>query len=396
MYNSKLPHILGCHPIVKTDIIRGKDTKLFTKDGKTIIDFEAGMWCTALGHSNPKINTTTKNQLEKIVNLHYKLTSYTAETLAVNLLKQLHFKDGKAVFLSSGSEAVELGMRIAKMVSNGNKILTFSTSYLSAFSNTSIPRDQKVWAEINFLQCNNCSNKSCTSDCELLKGIDFNNISVFILESASCGIVRFPPYKLVKFLSNETKRHGGVIIANEVTTGLGRTGKWFGYNHYDLKPDIITLGKSLGNGYPISAVVMSKEIANIVEMKNFGYAQSHQNDPLGCAIANEVINILREDNIVNRAECIGNFFINQLKEIQNGSQAIKDVRGRGLMLAVELNIENTSEIISNIMLEKGYFIGTTPSWNLLKFFPALTISKNDISNMCKTLKDVLKQLERSC
>lgn len=96
--------------------------------------------------------------------------------------------------------------------------------------------------------------------------------------------------KLVKFLSNE-KKHGGIIVANEVTTELGRTGKWFGYNHYDLKPDIITLGKSLGNGYPISAVVMSKEIANLVEMKNFGYAQSHQNDPLGCAIANEVINI---------------------------------------------------------------------------------------------------------
>lgn len=392
MSNLKLEHILDCHPILKTDIIKGQNTDLFSKDGKKFIDFEAGMWCTALGHSNQRINTVIIEQINKIMNVHYNLTNDIAETLAVNLIEQLHFIDGKAVFLSSGSEAVGLSMRVSKLVSSKNKLLTFSSSYLSAFSNASFPRDENSWVEIDFLKCSNCSNKDCTNNCRIIKNIDFNDISAFILEPGnSGGRVLLPPNKLVNFLAGEVKKYGGSIIANEVTTGFGRTGKWFGYNYYDLEPDIVALGKSLGNGYPISAVVMSKEIANKVEMKNFIYAQSHQNDPLGCVIANEVINILKEDNLIDRSKNIGEFFINQLNEIKNTTSIIKDVRGRGLMLAIELNIKNVTNIISKKMLEKGYFIGT--ALDVLRFYPALTISKNDILDMCKALKDVLRQLE---
>lgn len=396
MVKSKLDHILHCHPIIRTDIVKGENTNLYSKDGKKIIDFEAGIWCTALGHNNQRIKAVIMDQLDKIIHVHYKLTNDLAETLALNLLEQVHFKDGKAVFLSSGSEAVELGITISRLISKGSKILTFSNSYLSAFSNTAIPRDRSLWVELDFLQCNNCTNEECTSKCSVLENLVFSDISTFILEpGSSSGRVLFPPCKLVKFLAKTVKDYGGSIVVDEVTTGFGRTGEWFGYNHYDLEPDIIALGKSLGNGYPISAVVMSKETANEIEMKNFHYAQSHQNDPLGCVIANEVINIIKEDNMIAYSANIGEFFINQLKDIQNSSSIIKEVRGRGLMLAMELNIKNITEIVCEKMLERGYFIGTTAACNVLRFYPALTISKNDILSMCEALKDVLKQLEYS-
>jgi acetylornithine/succinyldiaminopimelate/putrescine aminotransferase len=102
---NKLKHILQCHPITKTDIISGDNTNLYSKEGKKIIDFEAGIWCTALGHSNSRINAVIVEQINKIMNMHYKLTSDITEVSAVNLLELVHFKDGKAVFLSSGSEA---------------------------------------------------------------------------------------------------------------------------------------------------------------------------------------------------------------------------------------------------------------------------------------------------
>lgn len=386
----KANHILHCHPIIETDIIKAENTTLFTKDGKRIIDFEAGIWCTALGHCNPRINAVMIKQLQNIMHLHSKLTSSIADSLAVKLLDLFNFQDGKAVFLSSGSEAVELAIRLSKLVSNKNKILTFSNSYLSAYSNTSFPRNSSLWFEIDFLQCNNCSKKECTTECSVLKNIDFHNISTFVLEPGSaCGRVLFPPSKLVNFLAQNIKKHEGTIVINEVTTGFGRTGKWFGFNHYDIEPDIVALGKCLGNGYPISSVVMNKDLADKVEMKNFVYAQSHQNDPLGCTIANEVIDIFKENNMIERSKNTGDFFINQLKEIQNSTPIVKDVRGRGLMLAMELNIENATEIIFEKMLEKGYFIGTTPPGNVLRFYPAITISKEDILNMCKTLKDIL-------
>ncbi|SKC91530.1 class-III pyridoxal-phosphate-dependent aminotransferase [Maledivibacter halophilus] len=393
MRNIKLKHILNCHPIIKTDIIEGKNTILLSDDGKKIIDFEAGIWCTALGHSNSKINSIIVKQIDKIMHSHYKLTCNISDNLAMNLLKLLQFQDGKAVFLSSGSEAVELSMRISKLVSNKKKVLTFSTSYLSAYSSTSFPRDNNLWTEVDFLKCSNCSNKKCTNYCSLLRNINFTNISTFILEPGnSGGRVLLPPYNLVDFLSNEVKKHGGLIVANEVTTGFGRTGEWFGFNHYNLKPDIVALGKCLGNGYPISGVVMKKEIANQIEEQNFHYAQSHQNDPLGCKIANEVISIIKENNLIARSKNIGEFFLNQLIKLQNSCEIIKDVRGRGLMLAVELKIKDSTEIICEKMLEKGFFIGTTPASNILRFYPALTISKKDILNMCMALEHVLKEV----
>lgn len=393
MTQAKLEYILKCHPIIKTDIIRGKNTTLFSKNNEKIIDFEAGIWCTALGHSNSQINSIIVGQIEKIMHSHYKLTCDIADILAAKLLKILQFRDGKAVFLSSGSEAVELSMRISKMASAGNRILTFSASYLSAYSSTSFPRDNNIWTQIDFLKCTNCPNEKCTNQCSVLKNINFENISAFILEPGnSGGRVLLPPHKLVEFISKEVKKYGGLVIANEVTTGFGRTGEWFGFNHYDLEPDIVALGKCLGNGYPISAVIMRKKIASEVEKQNFHYAQSHQNDPLGCKIAHEVIRIIKEDNLINRSKNIGEFFLDQLMKLQDSCEIIKEVRGRGLMLAIELHLEDSTELICEKMLERGFFIGTTPASNVLRFYPALTISKSDILSMCTALEHVLKEV----
>ncbi|SCY43559.1 aminotransferase class III-fold pyridoxal phosphate-dependent enzyme [Alkaliphilus peptidifermentans] len=389
-----LEHILKCHSIKKTDIIRGNNTDLFCKEGKRLIDFEAGMWCTALGHSNKRITNILIDQASKLMNVHYKLTCDIAEVLAVSLLKKIEFDDGKAVFLSSGSEAVELSIRLAKLVSRRNKLLTFSSSYLSAFSNAGGPRDNKMWIEVDFLQCNSCCSHHCTTKCDILKNIDFSDISTFVLESALGGRVLFPPQKLVNMLVNEVKKYGGIIVANEVTTGLGRTGEWFGYNHYNIKPDIVALGKSLGNGYPISGIVMNLETAKKVEEMNFTYVQSHQNDPLGCAVAIEVLNIMTEDNIIQRSKDVGCSIISQLREIQSFSTIVKEVRGRGLLVAMEFNSDAAEKIADN-MLNQGYFIGTVPKWNIIRFSPALTISQKEITSMCNMLEDVIEKIEKN-
>lgn len=389
MSKHQLEHILQCHPIARTDISRGCNTDLFTRDGAKIVDFEAGTWAAALGHSHPRINSIIIGQIEKIMHTHYKLTSDMAEDLAINLVELLNWKDGKAIFLSSGSEAVELGMRLARLVSRGDKMLTFQSSYLSAYPSTSFPRQENAWVQVDHQQCNGCRKTECSS-CSVLSELDFAGIAAFIFEPGnSGGRVLLQPNKLVKFLAREVKKQGGLIVANEVTTGLGRTGKWFGYNHYDLEPDIVTLGKALGNGYPISAVVIKKAVASSVESSNFVYAQSHQNDPLGCAIANEVIAIIKEKNLIKRTSEVGAFFLRQLNMLQQECPIIKEVRGRGLMIALELTISDVTENVFEKMLAKGYFIGTAPAANVLRFYPALTVSKKDILGVCKALKEVL-------
>lgn len=387
----ELKHLLNCHPVLKTDIVKAENTLLIDRKNNVIVDFEAGSWCTALGHCHPRINKVMITQINIVTHLNYLLTSDHPKKLAGDLLDLVEFKSGKAIFLSSGSEAVLLAIRLAKLISRKGRILSFSTAYLSAFD---LHRHDNCWVEVDFRNCQSCHFDQCTSKCPYLIEIDFSSITTFIFEPAFNGGVSFPPKKLVTFIVNKIMENNGVIIANEVTTGFGRTGKWFGYEHYDLKPNIITLGKALGNGYPISGVLLDKKVSEQIKMKNFLYVQSHQNDPLGCVVAYEVIEILEDENFINRSKIVGDFFLEELRKIQRESTLVNDVRGRGLMIALELNRSNITENIAKEMLQLGYFIGTTPRLNIIRFFPALTISKVDIKNMCDCLLKVIKQIER--
>lgn len=148
--------------------------------------------------------------------------------------------------------------------------------------------------------------------------------------------MKFPPKQLVHAIAERVKQAGGLLMANEITTGMGRTGRWFGFQHYDIQPDIVALGKGLGNGYPVSAVAMRQDIAEKLEAGGFHYAQSHQNDPLGCAVAQEVIAVLREGNWVERGNNVGGEFLERLKQSAEKHGMVKEARGRGMLLGLEL------------------------------------------------------------
>lgn len=392
MNNELLPHIFKCHSIIKGDIVRGKGAYFFDEAGKRYIDFESGIWAAVLGHNNQRINKVITQQINKITHQHTGMVSHIAEELAERLLKLFQWKDGKAVFLSSGSEAVELSITIAKLVTEKQTVLSFANSYLSAYGTSGNFMKNKEWIKIDFFKCKNCKKSECISSCGQLEEIDFNSISAFVLESGNTsGRVIFPPEKLVKYLEKEIKKSGGLMVVNEITTGIGRTGKWFGHNHYNINPDIVALGKGLGNGYPISAVLMDKKIATKAEDKNFLYAQSHQNDPLGCAVAKEVINILEEENLIDKSNVLAEIFINELRRIKENNSIVKAVRGRGLMIAMELHKEDIVTKIFKEMMKRGYFIGITPSANALRFYPPLIVEEKDIINMCLELELVLRE-----
>lgn len=379
-------NILKCHPIKNVNIVKTDDTYLYCDDGSKIVDFEAGIWCTALGHSNPRINKVITEQISKAMHLNTRYISGQAKTLAEKLLKLNNLANGKAVFLSSGSEAVEFAITIINLITEKSKLLTFSKSYLSAYNLRS-----DLWEKIDFSICKHCKKDQCFSACPAIQDIDFSQIAGFVLEPGSSGDrFIFPPAQLVEYIAKKVKSNDGYIVVNEVTTGFGKTGKLFGYQHYTIQPDIIAMGKALGNGYPVSGVVMSEKAANIVENMDFKYAQSHQNDPLGCAIANEVISIFAEDELIERARKKGELLFDSLSEITN--QMIKTVRGRGLMCAIELNESGLTELIFDKMFDKGFAIGTTPKADVLRFSPASTIREEVIKRMCQALQETLNEV----
>ena len=392
---SSLEHILKCHEMIKSDIVKGENCYLYDSGNKKYIDLESGLWCTVLGHKNQRLNEVIKKQIDLVMNLGFRFTSRLAEEAAIALLETMGLPDGKCIFLSSGSEAVEFAVQIAKNLTGNKYLLTFEQSYLAAFGAAGNKYSDE-WIGFDFEKCLACDEKDeCNLNCEKIKDIPFESIGAVVFEvGSSCGTIKFPPPGLTNLIAKEVKRNHGLIVVDEVTTGLGRTGKWYGFNHYKFKPDIVAVGKGLGNGFPVSAVAMSLEVANKLEENDFSYGQSHQNSPLASAAAKEVINILKEERLIDRSYQLGNILLNQLNELKKKYKFIKEVRGRGLMIGVELSDDAVgsidSEFMRHKMLERGFMIGSNKLKNIILFLPALTIEEKDITNLIMNFNAVLK------
>ncbi|MBN1537788.1 MAG: aspartate aminotransferase family protein [Anaerolineales bacterium] len=380
-------HILKCHEIIGINFVRGKNCYLYDDQGRRYTDLESGIWSTVLGHNHPRINRVMKSQIDKVIHLGTRYPNSLSEEAAREVLDIVGIDHGKCVFLSSGSEAVEFGTQIARRVTGNRKFLTFSNSYLAAYGSAG-KKSTDEWCLIDW------TDDDSTDDDNRLKGIPFKDLGGFVFEpgGSGSGFVKFPPKRLVQDIVYKIRQEGGLVIANEVTAGMGRTGKWFGFQHYDIQPDIISLGKGLGNGYPVSAIVMNIGIAENLEKNEFHYAQSHQNDPLGCTVAKEVITILREEHLIQKGNHTGESFLEELKHLQEKYDVVKEARGRGMLLALELRPHDkiSATSVYQALLEKGFLVGYYPAGNILRFDPALTIEEANISSLIDCLDLIFK------
>jgi len=383
-----MDHILQTHEIVKTDFERGENCILYDSKGKTYLDFESGIWAAPLGHAHPRINRVIKNQVEKVMHLGTRVPNALAETAAVDVLQILGMNGGKCLFLSSGSEAVEFAAQTIRAVTGKKKLLTFTNSYLAAYGSAG-KKDPNEWLVFDWSGYDD-------GDHSILSGIDFDSLGGFVFEpgGSGMGFVKFPPKSLVIEIAHKIKAAGGLLSVNEVTTGMGRTGKWFGFFHYDLEPDIAATGKGLGNGYPISAVAMLPEIAKRFEHTHPHYAQSHQNDPLGCAVASEVIAVIQEDGLIERGKQVGIHFLGGLERLVQKHAVLKGARGRGPLLALEFNPHENINASSmyHALFAAGYLVGHYDAGNILRFDPPLTIEINFIDRLLSTLDNILDSL----
>jgi len=384
-----MEHIIKCHEIVKTDFIRGENCSLYDVAGKRYVDFESGTWCAALGHNHPSINRVIEAQLKQITHLGVRYPNAVVEEAAQDVLSIVGIGDGKCTFLSSGSEAVEFGVQSIRRISGKPLMLTFQNSFLASYGSAG-RKELDEWYLLDWSTCAQSEINAC------LEKIPFERIGGFAFEPGGSGIgfVHFPPKPLVQEIVRRVRQAGGLIVVNEITTGMGRTGKWFGFQHYDIQPDIVAVGKGLGNGYPVSAVAMRREVAEKLESSGFHYAQSHQNDPLGCVVAKEVITILREENWIEKGNAVGAYFLEGLKRLGEKYALIKEARGRGALLALEFYPHASFSVASayRALLEKGFLVGYYPAGNILRFDPALTMEKEDVTRLLECLDEILKTI----
>lgn len=343
-----------------------------------------------LGHSHPRINQVIREQSERLIHIGFTYTTQIAEDAANSVLDITGIEKGKCVFLSSGSEAVEFAVQLALQISEKPKLLTMVDSFLGSYGSAGT-KPPHQWFCFDWADCRECPKSSqCDSQCEKIVTIPFDELAGWVFEPGSSdGLIRFPPQGLIRVLDDRFREFGGIVIANEVTTGMGRTGEWFDHQHYDLRPAMVALGKGIGNGYPVSAVAMTDEIAARLDESGFRYAQSHQNDPLGCAVASEVIVTMKAEEIIENCSAIGDYFISALQSLAKEFDQIADVRGRGLMIVVQFDPEYSARTVFLELLNRGHIVGVKQVHNLIRFLPPLSMSKQNTNEFIQDLKDVL-------
>lgn len=382
--------LLNCLPSIRVDFVRGENCSLWDEQGSRYLDLESGSWSAVLGHNHPRINAALRAQADRIMHLNVRYPNHLAEEAATRVLAHAGLEGGKCVFLSSGSEAVEFGVQTVRRITGKPLLLSFANSYLAAFGSAGQKRPDE-WHLFDGGDLGEAEMR------EALDRIPFERIGGFVLETGggSPDFLRFPPVSVVNEIARRVKASGGFLVLNEITTGLGRTGEWFGFHHYGIRPDIIALGKGLGNGYPVSAVALEAGIADRFEASGTKYAQSHQNNPLGCAVALEVMAELEEGGWIARGRHLGAQLLERLQRLPDPFGRIKAVRGRGMLLALEfdpnrgLTGDNAHRFLWERKVITSCYPAGHPAGTGLRMDPALTVPDSDLDFLLACLEELL-------
>jgi acetylornithine/N-succinyldiaminopimelate aminotransferase len=373
-------------PIV---LVKGSGIKVWDVNGKEYLDFVAGIAVCNLGHSHPQVIAAVKEQLENLT--HVSNLYYTEpQAQLARLLVENSFAD-KVFFCNSGAEANEAAIKLARKYAHENmgpdkfELITMKDSFHGRTMATITATGQEKF-QFGFTP--------------LLEGftyVPFNDLQALEarISNKTCGImvepiqgeggVNIPDDNYLVSVREICDRYGILLIVDEVQTGMGRTGKFFAYEHSGIKPDIMTLAKALGNGFPIGAMLATDKIAKAFVPGN--HASTFGGSPLAMAAANATVKTMLQEDILDHCREMGDYFLLKLKKLQQKHKIIKGVRGKGLMLAAQLNIESGD--IVNECLQRGLLIASAGS-KTLRFVPPLIITTQDVDQAVKVLDEVME------
>ena len=410
------------HPIT---IEKGENEFLYDVTGKKYLDFTSGIGVTNLGHNHPEVVRAAKEQLEKLWHTCFMITSYPSYVeLAERLAKITPGNFEKQVVLAnSGAEAVENAIKIARQRSGRPYIISFENSFHGrtylTMSVTGKYKPYKIDFEpfnpgieiVPFPYCYRCPFKQEYSKCGLacldyMKKFFFytrapaHKIAAFIIEPIQGEGGFIPaPFDYLKELKKLAEDNGIITIIDEIQTGFGRTGKMFAIEHASIEPDLITVGKAIANGLPLSGVIGKRDIMEHIAAGSIG--GTYGGNPVACAAAIKVIDIILKGNILERVARLGRKMKKRLLEMQEKYDIIGDVRGLGMMLAIELvkdrktkkpAAEETKKIIT-MAREKGVLLLKAGLYaNVIRFHPPLTISEEQLYKGLDVVEECIKDV----
>ena len=384
-------HVAGTYGRYPIALVKGKGSKVWDKSGKQYIDFVSGLAVDNLGHCHPAVVSAIKKQAGTLIHVsnlyHIEPQSQLAEKLT-----SLSFAD-KIFFCNSGTEANEGAIKLARKYffdqgqPKRTEIITMHNSFhgrtmgsLSATAQTKFHAGFKpLLPGFKYIPFNDLPSAR--------KAITQKTCAILVEPLQGEGGVNIPDPAYLKGLKKLCQEHGILLIFDEVQTGFWRAGKLFAHELYKTKPDIMTLAKALGGGVAIGALAATNRV-----MKSFvpgTHAATFGGNPLACAAALASLKVLTGKNFLDKANATGAYFLKRLKAIAKNNPVVKEARGTGMFLALELNKPGGDVVID--CMNRGFLINCIQS-NVLRFIPPLNISRKDIDSLIPVLTDSLTKL----
>jgi len=373
-------------------LVRGKGTRVWDLEGEEYLDFVSGLAVCSLGHCHPKVVKAIQDQAEKLI--HVSNFYYIEPQIQLASLLCKHSFADKVFFCNSGAEANEGAMKLARKYAKEKagkdqyEIITMERSFhgrtLATLTATAQEKFHKGYEPLmpgfKYVPFNDIH--------AVRNAIDSKTCAVMLEPIQGEGGVNCPSEGYLKALREICDEKGILLIFDEVQVGMGRTGKLFAYEHDGIEPDMLTLAKSLAGGVPIGALLIRKGIAD--SFRPGDHASTFGGNPLATAAGVASLTTILEEGMLENCQKMGDYFFSQLEALQKKFRFVKEVRGKGLILGVELKIDGGT--IVREMLRKKILINCTMG-NVLRFLPPLIVTKEEVDRVVHALEEVFEGLK---
>jgi len=416
------------HHFAPFTVARASGAWIETNDGRRILDFTSGQICSTIGHNHPRIVAAIQQSLDEVIHLNSWMLSEPVLALAEQLTKLVPASLDKVLLVNTGGEANEVALRLAKMYTGRFEIVGLTRSWHGLQAGVAslnlagghagygplmpgtfaLPAPYAYRCPIR--HCNGACDCSCLeAGFDMLDQQSVGSLCAMIVEPVlSAGGIIVPPPDYFQRLRTLCAERGMLLIFDEAQTGFGRLGTMFGFELYGIAPDILSVSKTLGGGIPIAATLTSSAIEEDCYSKGFMHVTSHVSDPLPAAVGLAVINVIEEEGLVEQARLRGEYLMARLRELQQHHEQIGDVRGKGLLVGVELVMDRTMKepadalgaAVSDECLQRGLSMNIVRSTggmlNCFRMAPPLTITESEIDTAITIIDEALTAVLATC
>ncbi len=375
-------NLFDVYPLYNVTPIKANGMYIYDDKNEKFLDLYGGHAVISIGHGNPYYIKKLTEQMKKISFYSNAIQNPLQKELAKKLTQYSKCEDYNLFMCSSGAEAIENALKLASFSNKKSKVIAFKNSFhgrtsaaVAVTDNPKIISPLNAQQKVSFIKFNNIDEL----EFELKKG----DVSSIIFESIQgVGGLDQPEEKFVEEMYLLSKKYNVCVIADEVQSGFGRSGDFFAFQKFNIKPDIITIAKGMGNGFPVGGILVNHKIKAEYGMLGTTYGGNH----LACVATLAVLNELKEKNLQKNALKIGEYFKSKLEKIKK----IIKIKGRGLMLGIEFDF-NVSELRKNLIYKQKIFTGGSSNKNLIRILPPLIINKNQVDIFLKSLTIELKK-----